>query len=193
MTTGGILGHDVALMTVSLEVSDGIAVIRIDEPSDTVLTDVRALLPSVADARAVVLLVEPGLCAIDIKRLVRTSAARRGAPAAPLRGVRDEVANLPLPVVAAIGGCASGEVAELAMACDRRVLASDGALGWVTDSRVIGGHVLVARRVTAEEALRTGLVDRVVPRCSVLPAAVELANECKSTQAERKSCRIVAP
>lgn len=180
-------------MTVSLDVSGGIAVIRIDEPSDTLLAEVRAVLPVLAEARAVVLLVDPGLCAAGTERLVRGSVAQREAVAAALRGVAEELVNLPVPVVAAIGGNPSGEAAELAMACDWRVLAADGGLGWVTDGRVTGDQVLVARRVTAEEALRTGLVDRVVPRCSVLRAAVELANECKSTQAERKSCRIVAP
>ncbi len=180
-------------MTVSLDVSGGIAVIRIGEPSDTVLSDVRALLPMVAGARAVVLMVDAAVCAVDVKRLVRASASQREAVAASLRGVRDLVAGLPVPVVAAIGGCPFGEVAELAMACDLRVLSSEGGLGWVTDCRVTGGQVLVARRVTADEALRTGLVDRVVPPSSVLRAAVELANECKSSQAERKSCRIVAP
>ncbi|MCE6994749.1 hypothetical protein LZG04_08000 [Saccharothrix sp. S26] len=180
-------------MAVSLDVSGGIAVIRIGEPSPTVLADVRAVLPMAVSARAVVLLIDPLLCSIDIKRLVRVPAAQREAVAAALRGVRDEVVDLPVPVVAAIAGCPSGEVAELAMACDLRVLSADGGLGWVTDCRVTGGQVLVARRVTADEALRTGLVDRVVPPCSVLRAALELANERKSTQAERKSCRIVAP
>ncbi|MFE9749625.1 enoyl-CoA hydratase/isomerase family protein [Saccharothrix saharensis] len=180
-------------MTVSLDVSGGIAVIRIGEPSDTVLRDLRALLPMAAGARAVVLPVDSVLCSIDIKRLVRVPAAEREALAAAVRGVRDEVANLTVPVVAAIGGSPYGEVAELAMACDLRVLSSDAALGWVTDSRVTGGQVLVARRVTADEALRTGLVDRVVPPSAVLRTALELANECKSTQAGRKSCRIVAP
>ncbi|MEU4442928.1 enoyl-CoA hydratase/isomerase family protein [Actinosynnema sp. NPDC050801] len=180
-------------MTVSLDSADGIAVIRIDEPSDTVLPAVRARLPAVAGARAVVLLVGPHLCAVDIKRLVRASPAQREAFAAAVRGVRDEVANLPVPVVAAIDGSPFGEAAELAMACDRRVLAANGGLGWVTDGRGTGGRVLVARRVTADEALRTGLVDRVVPPAAVVPTAVQLANECKSTQAERKSCRIVAP
>ncbi|ONI89217.1 hypothetical protein ALI22I_17125 [Saccharothrix sp. ALI-22-I] len=172
-------------MAVSLDVSGGIPVIRIDAPSDTLLHDVRALLPEVVDARAVVLHVGRGLCATDIKGLVRKSAAQCEALAASLRDVRDELANLPVPVVAAIGGSASGAAAELAMACDLRVLAADGGLGRV----VTGGRVLVARRVTADEALRTGLVDRVVPSSAVLCAAVELANECRSTRAERKSCR----
>ncbi|WP_447003251.1 enoyl-CoA hydratase-related protein [Saccharothrix isguenensis] len=175
-------------MAVSLELTRGIAVIRIDESSDTLLPDVRALLPEVVDARAVVLLMEGGVCGDDIKRLVRTSSAEREAVSAALRGVRDELANLPVPVVAAIGGSATGEMAELAMACDLRVLASDGGL-----SRMTGDRVLVARRVTSAEALRTGLVDRVVPSAAVLRTAVELANECKSAQAVRKSCRIVAP
>ncbi|MEU4744447.1 enoyl-CoA hydratase-related protein [Actinosynnema sp. NPDC023658] len=180
-------------MAVSLDVSGGIAVVRIDEPSDTVLPDVRALLPLVAGAGAVVLMVGSSSAASGIKRLVRRSAAEREALAASVRRVRDELADLPVPVVAAIDGNASGEAVELAMGCDLRVLASDGGLGRVTCDRVSGGQVLVARRVTAEEALRTGLVDRVVPSASLLRAAVELANECKSTQAGRKSCRIVAP
>ncbi|MFD1150173.1 enoyl-CoA hydratase/isomerase family protein [Saccharothrix hoggarensis] len=210
-------------MTVSLEDSGGIAVIRIDEPSDAVLPDVRALSPAVAEARAAVLLVGPGLCGSDIKQLVRTPAAEREAQSASLRRVRDELANLPVPVVAAIGGSASGGAAELAMACDLRVLAAEGGLGRVTDDRVTcrgvicgevvcgeatggagtgdvgtcgeaaGVRVLVARRVTAEEALRLGLVDRVVPSSAVLRTALELANQCKSAQVQRKSCRIVAP
>lgn len=160
-------------MTVSLDTSDGIAVIRVDEPLNTALPQVRALLPEVADARAVVLLVERGLCATDIKELVRSSSAQREALSASVRALRAELAGLPVPIVAAIGGSAFGDAAELVMACDRRVLASDGGLG-----RVTGDQVLVARRVTADEALRTGLVDRVVPAASVLRTAVELANEC---------------
>jgi enoyl-CoA hydratase/carnithine racemase len=176
-------------MAVSLELSCGIAVIRIEESADTLLPDVRALLHRAVDARAIVLLVEGGgVCGHDIKRLVRSSAAQREAVSAVLRGVREELANLPVPVVAAIRGSASGGAAELAMGCDLRVLASDGGLG-----RVTGDRVLVARRVTAAEALRTGLVDRVVPSAAVVRTAVELANECKSAQAVRKSCRIVAP
>lgn len=188
MTTGGIIRHHACPMTVSLELLRGIAVIRIDESSDSLLPDVRALLPEAAHARALVLVLEGGSCGDDIKRLVRSSAAQREVVSAALRGVRDELANLPVPVVAAIGGSASGEAAELAMACDLRVLASDGGLG-----RMTGDRVLVARRVTAAEALRTGLVDRVVPPGAVLATAVELANECKSAQAARKSCRIVSP
>ncbi|MBB5804584.1 enoyl-CoA hydratase/carnithine racemase [Saccharothrix ecbatanensis] len=175
-------------MAVSLELSCGIAVIRIEESPDALLPDVRALLNRAVDARAIVLLVEGGVCGDDIKRLVRSSAAQREAVSAALRGVREELANLPVPLVAAIRGSASGEAARLAMGCDLRVLASDGGLG-----RVTGDRVLVARRVTAAEALRTGLVDRVVPSAAVVRTAVELANECKSAQAVRKSCRIVAP
>ncbi|WP_158851630.1 enoyl-CoA hydratase/isomerase family protein [Saccharothrix deserti] len=162
-------------MAVSLDVTGGIAVIRVDEPSDTVPHDLRTLLPAVVDARAVVLLVGRGLCVTDIKRLVRSSAAQREALSASLRGVRDALANLPVPVVAAIGGSVCGEAAELVSVCDLRVLASDG--GFV---RVTGGQVVVARRVTADEALRTGLVDRVVPSSAVLRVAVELADECGS-------------
>ncbi|WP_367137531.1 hypothetical protein [Saccharothrix sp. HUAS TT1] len=174
-------------MTVSLDIAGGIAVIRLDGSSDTVLPDVRAVLPAIIAAGAAVLRIAPDLSTTDLKRLLTASPSQREAIGAALRGVRDELAELPVPIVAAIGGCPSGEAAELALACDRRVLAADGGLGWVT-----GDRVLVARRVTADEALRTGLVDRVVPASAVLRVAVELANECKRAQAERNSCPIVA-
>lgn len=187
MTTGGTLGHDDRLMTVILDVPGGIAVIRIDGSPDAALLDVRAALPTAVAVRAVVLGFGPGLGVADFTSLVRASSGQRQALGAAMRELRDEVANLPAPVVAAIAGCPSGEAAELALACDRRVLASTGGFG-----RVTGDRVLVARRVTAEEALRTGLVDRVVPPSAVLRTAVELANECKRAQAERNSCPIVA-
>jgi enoyl-CoA hydratase/carnithine racemase len=188
MTTGGTLGDDGRLMAVSLEVSRGIAVIRIGVGPDAALPRVRALLPEVDGVRAVVIMVDRGRCATDVKRLPRSSAAQCAAMSASLRDVRDGLAQLAVPVVAAIDGTASGEAADLAMACDLRVLAADGALG-----RVTGDRVLVARRVCADEALRTGLVDRVVPSAAVLRVAVELASERKSAQAARNSCHIVAP
>ncbi|MGM1064942.1 enoyl-CoA hydratase-related protein [Saccharothrix sp. Mg75] len=225
-------------MGVSLEFSDGIAVVRSRDPLDTALPHLRALVPAVVTARAVVLFVGCRLRAPDLRRLVRSSAAEREALSSSLRALCEAVARLPPPVVAAIDGSALGEAADLAMACDHRVLASDGGFGRVSGywasgdpmggapaggdpagggpmgggpaggdgvggdlvsagrvgaGRVGAGRVLVARRVTAAEALRTGLVDRVVPAGAVLGAAIELANECKPAQVRRKSCRIVAP
>ncbi|XVV01578.1 hypothetical protein ACQPW3_29865 [Actinosynnema sp. CA-248983] len=174
------------LMPATVEVADGVAVVRLDQDPPARL---RALLPTLTDVRGLVL--HAGSCEASpasVRGVIGVPASARREHVRELRALRMALAELPVPVVAAIGRSASGDLAALADACDRRVLAEDGDL-----VRVTGTGVVVARRVDAAEALRTGLVDRVVAPGHVLSAAVELAKQCKSTQDSRKSCRIVAP
>jgi|HigsolmetaAR201D_1030396.scaffolds.fasta_scaffold02543_3 enoyl-CoA hydratase len=105
--------------------------------------------------------------------------------------------NLPQPVIAAVNGPASGGGLALALASDIR-LAAPSAIFNVAFVRIglsgcdVGvSHLLprivglgmaselmlTGRRVDAEEALRIGLVNRVVPEESLLEEAVGLAAE----------------
>jgi enoyl-CoA hydratase len=104
------------------------------------------------------------------------------------------VEGLAKPVVAAVNGHALGAGLELATACDVRVCADSARLGQPEVnlglipggggtqrlSRLVGSGqaarlVLTGDPVTAEEALRIGLVDLVAPREQVVARAVEVA------------------
>ena len=130
----------------------------------------------------------------DISELAQQSpvAAREHA----LRGqhVFDLIENLGKPVIAAINGFALGGGCELAMACTLRIAADTARLGQPEiNLGLIPGYggtqrlprltgtgpaldlLLTGRQVAADEALRLGLVNRVVPIADLLPEARKLA------------------
>jgi enoyl-CoA hydratase len=115
--------------------------------------------------------------------------ARRG------QALLDAIERLPVPTIAAINGFAYGGGLELAMACTLRVASENAKMGLPETSLGIipgyGGTQRLARIVgaakayelvltsekglTASEAERIGLVNRVVPAGQALAAAREMA------------------
>jgi enoyl-CoA hydratase/carnithine racemase len=107
-----------------------------------------------------------------------------------------QIEHLPLPVIAAVRGVALGGGCELCLACDFIIASEDAQFGqpeinlgimpgWGGTRRLprrIGAArarrwIMTGRSVPVSEAFAHGLVDRVVPRSEVLPAAFALAEE----------------
>jgi enoyl-CoA hydratase len=108
--------------------------------------------------------------------------------------VLDALEQSPKPVIAAINGYAFGGGCELALACHMRLASENAVLGLPeVGLGIIPGYggtqrlprlvgtgkaleiILSGRRVKADEAERIGIVNRVVPRESLVPEAVKLA------------------
>ncbi|MGB9772927.1 MAG: enoyl-CoA hydratase/isomerase family protein [Bacteroidota bacterium] len=103
------------------------------------------------------------------------------------------------PVIAAVNGYALGGGCELALACHIRIASENARFGQPEVNlgiipgyggtqrlaRVIGKGkaielVLTGNQIDAQEALRIGLVNKVVPAAELLHAAEELANTIQS-------------
>jgi enoyl-CoA hydratase/carnithine racemase len=191
-------------MTVSLEVAEGVGTLRLERPPmnalDTEIQDrLRELAEEAAvreDVRAVVLYGGPKVFAAgaDIKEM---QAMDYSAMVARSKGLQDSfsaVAAVPKPVVAAVNGYALGGGCELALCADIRIAGEEarfgqpeiqlgivpGAGGTQRLPRLVGpakakDMIFTGRHVKPDEALRIGLVDRVVPDEEVYDTAWEWA------------------
>ncbi|MCO6431219.1 MAG: enoyl-CoA hydratase/isomerase family protein [Deltaproteobacteria bacterium] len=109
--------------------------------------------------------------------------------------VMRQIETVRFPVIAAVHGYALGGGLELALACDLIVAADDAKLGQPevglgilpgfggTQRLIHRCGVAAARRlvytgeiISAEEALRLGIVDKLVPRGEIIDAAYAWAN-----------------
>jgi enoyl-CoA hydratase/carnithine racemase len=184
--------------------ADGVARLTISNPAKRnaldrgVLDGLVSGLGSALDARCVILTGEGSVfsAGYDIADLAPERLAEEAAELLthPFEAALAALDAVPVPVVAALGGHAFGGGLELAVACDLRVCAPGARLG-MPPARlgVVYSHTglrrfvdaigsartrelfLTARPVSAEEALRWGLVNEVVE--DVAARAVTLASE----------------
>jgi len=194
---------------VRLEVEDGVGTIRIDRPKMNALNvqvqeEIRAAASEAAtrdDVRAVVVYGGEKVFAAgaDIKEMADMTYTDMVGRSGALQSAFTAVAKIPKPVVAAVTGYALGGGCELALCADVRIAGEGatfgqpeillgiipGAGGTQRLTRLVGPSrakdiIFSGRFVKADEALRIGLVDRVVPDGEVYDAALAWARQFSS-------------
>lgn len=189
--------------TIIVEIEDGVGLVRLNRPkvlnalNSTVMTELGDALEQLDADDEVGCIVITGnekafAAGADISEMSEESAVDL------MRSDRfrhwDRINSVTKPIIAAVSGYALGGGSELALACDM-IVASEtaqlgqpeitlgiipGAGGTQRLARAVGKAlameiVLADRWLSAEEAERFGLVNRVVPVESYLDEAMELA------------------
>jgi enoyl-CoA hydratase len=130
----------------------------------------------------------------DFQTLVTAADGQRMARR--MGNILTRVSHLPIPVIAALNGPAVGGGTEVALACDLRVAAANAYFSfrqvtmgimtaWGGAPRLLAllgfsralYYLLTAERLTPEQALQMGLVQRVTPEGQAVAGALELARQ----------------
>jgi enoyl-CoA hydratase len=196
---------------------NGVALVRLDRPKMNALS--QALLAELRAAAADLTSDPPGAVVVTGGERIFAAGAEISefggsdeakAIGGKFREALDAIAAIPRATIAAVNGYALGGGCELALACDFRVAADNakfgqpeillgiipGGGGTQRLARLVGvsrakDMILSGRQVAAEEALRIGLADRVVPAEVVLEEALawgaELAKGAVAGQALAKA------
>jgi enoyl-CoA hydratase len=134
--------------------------------------------------------VPPGIAGLPMSRIALRAMAVFADLVPAMR-------NIPQPIIGAINGPSYGGGLCLAVACDIRIGArsavfcgagiKNGLTGtelgvsWILPRMIGAAHafelILTGREIDAQEALRIGLVSRVVPDAALLGAALDVADE----------------
>jgi enoyl-CoA hydratase/carnithine racemase len=191
---------------VRLEVDDGVGTIRLDRPKMNAINDqlTRDLAEAAREATeredvgAVVIWGGERIFAAgaDVKMMIEMTPREAKPMIAVLQDVFNQVEEIPKVTIAAINGYALGGGCELALCADFRFAAEDakigqpeiqlgiipGAGGTQRLPRLIGPArakdlIYSGRHLRSDEALRIGLVDRVLSPAEVYQVAVEEARK----------------
>ncbi|MGH7960252.1 MAG: enoyl-CoA hydratase/isomerase family protein [Candidatus Binatia bacterium] len=133
----------------------------------------------------------------DFQILVTAEDGKRMAER--MGAILTRVSGLPVPVIAALNGPAVGGGTEVALACDIRIAAANAYFSfrqvtmgimtaWGGAPRLLAllgfsralHYLLTAERITPEQALHMGLVQRVMPEGQAVAGAIELAQQIVS-------------
>ena len=143
----------------------------------------------------------------DVKAIVLTGAGRAFSSGGDLQStpppdnepspggmqINMRIWNMPKPVIAAVRGYAVGQGFELAGTCDMTIAADDAVFGELQIRHGFGPPILIApfltglkqaketlmlgERISAQDALRLGFVNRVVPGDQLMSTGEEMAKK----------------
>ncbi len=194
---------------ISCSISEGISVLSLNRPPVNALNRVmvgeisrwldRAAEQIAAGQLRVVVLRAEGkhFCAgADLKERRNIPEEEVEVIVSSIRNTFQKLAELPVPVIAAIQGAAMGGGLELALAADFRILSEGARVGLPETSlaiipgaggtqrlaRLIGYSnalywIATARAFSAKEAQKFGVANLIVNRTDLLPTAMNLAKE----------------
>jgi enoyl-CoA hydratase/3-hydroxyacyl-CoA dehydrogenase len=198
-------GQPWTLRDVKLEVEDGIATITMNRPeamnalNGKVLQELKEAIAQVRGdpaVRAVIITGEgPAFVAgADIRAMMTKNQIEIREFTQFGQGVLKDIERLEKPVIAAINGFALGGGLELALACDIRLASTEARMGFPEvglgifpglggtqrTTKLIGKGracelIFTGDQISAEEAARTGLVNRVVSPQQLMAEARRLA------------------
>jgi len=189
--------------TLKLEIENKLAVLTINRPqamnalNSQVFKDLNEALTFIENSKDISVLIITGegkafVAGADISEMSDMNSEQGSQFSKVGQDTFNRISHLPIPVIAAVNGFALGGGCELAMSCDFRIASNfakfgqpevnlgliPGYAGTVRMSRLIGladamYYLLTADMLDANEALRLGLVQKVV-------AAEDLLNETKA-------------
>lgn len=190
---------------IELEIRERIAILTINNPpvnplSKAVMAELEETVDSLAARDDIWTLVVTGagdkafVAGADIRQFPALDGEEGAKMAKWGQQIFDKLAGLKMPVIAAVNGVALGGGCELALACDIRVASENAKFGQPEVNLGImpgyGGSQRLPRLVgigkakelifsgeviSAQEAYRIGLADRLVPTGEALAEALKLA------------------
>ena len=195
------------LETIELTKKNKIAVIKLNRPkllnavNEQLVWDLQKATEDVKndDDIRVVILVGSGRGFSAGAYLSERKASWKGSKDALIRGYKpffENIINMPKPVIGAISGPAAGIGAAIAMSCDLRVMSEDsyilsvfsnialvpdGGLSWYLP-KYMGyskayEHAIEAKKITAQDCLKYGIANKVVPIEELEPKTFEWAKK----------------
>jgi Enoyl-CoA hydratase/carnithine racemase len=194
-----------AYETITVEIEEGVATVTLNRPAvlnalnDKVFNELgEAAAALAADPSVRVVIITGGekvfAAGADISQMASASAVDVTTSDKPSHRAFGLIENMPKPVIAAIAGYALGGGCELTLVADVRIAAENaqfglpeiklgilpGAGGTQRLPRLIGAGrakelIFSGDFVTAEEALRIGLVNKVVPNDQLFVEAKKMA------------------